>query len=370
MEWVYWTLMAVSFVLFWVVLSIRCRSRLWLSGYMAFVIGYLGLIQLDAQDFYISPKLYFCLLPIVFLPGPLLLGYISHISTRSYVGLKDFAICLLPLAIVVSAPGLLTDQPMFSFATQADYQQPAYISLFNLVSMMAGVQTIAYVIASFWLMATLRRDWASYQSKTLPRSWRKMMNAILVILITTVTQVTSAFMNPSGNALSLGDIGFMILVAFFLCMAIETAWRNYTGVPIEDEVILQNREIVAVLPEDTSHAQETNELPDSVVQAVFAQVEEQQLFLQDDLSLSSLAEQLGTTTHKLSELINKGGGKTFYEFINDFRVRYAAAKLLEQPGMAIVDVYVEAGFSSKTTFYGHFKKVFACTPTEYRKINS
>lgn len=49
---------------------VSCRSRLWLSAFLTFLAAYLGLILLDAQAFHISPKLYFLLLSIVFLPGP------------------------------------------------------------------------------------------------------------------------------------------------------------------------------------------------------------------------------------------------------------------------------------------------------------
>lgn len=374
MQWFYWCLLATSACLCLVVFSIRCRSRLWLSGYMAFVVGYLGLILLDAQDFYISPKLYFCFLPIVFLPGPLLLGYISHISTRNYVGTKDFVLCLLPLMIVLAAGNQVSDVGLWQPATQLDYQQDSYISLFSLITMMAGLQTSAYVFASFRLMMRLRSDWASYQSKTLPRSWFRMMLAILVILITTITQVASAFMNPSGNDLSLGDIGFIVLVLFFTWMSVETAWRNFKGYELEEAPILQTTEVVArepedleVKPDDTKDDSAAD--PDPLAQQVRNRVEQEQLYLNDDLSLASLANQLGMTTHKLSELINQQFNLSFYEFINDFRVHYAAARMLEMPALSVTDIYIEAGFTSKSTFYGYFKKAYGCTPSEYRKNN-
>ncbi|MDX1475589.1 MAG: hypothetical protein R3309_15560, partial [Reinekea sp.] len=70
--------------------SVDCRARKWLTAFMLFLAGYSGLILLDSFDVRISTTAYFCLLSITFLPGPLILGYVSHISTRKEVHAKDF----------------------------------------------------------------------------------------------------------------------------------------------------------------------------------------------------------------------------------------------------------------------------------------
>ena len=40
-----------------------------------------------------------------------------------------------------------------------------------------------------------------------------------------------------------------------------------------------------------------------------------------DAALGVLAERLGTTPHKLSEVLNAELGQTFYDFVNGYRVR-------------------------------------------------
>lgn len=323
---------------------------------MGFLAGYLGLIILDAQSFFISPSLYFCLLPIIFLPGPLLLGYISHISSRKYVSTRDFLICLLPILIVFVSPELLGNIPVLSLATEIDYEQPTYINTFNIISAMAGAQTLIYLIASTRLLWLLRNNWNSYQSKTLPKSWYQMAHVILVIFTATMLQVMSAFLNPAGNDMSLGDIGFILLVVYFIWLSASTAY-HYCNYANDLEVIL-----------DIEEAPSDNQILSSKDASVITEtVKNQKLFLENELSLPVLASQLGYTTHHLSEIINNEINKTFYEFINDMRIKYAAELLIESNDKSITEVFYEAGFTSKSTFYNYFKKSYQCTPSQYRQ---
>ena len=370
MQWFYFFLMAISAIIGLFILTIQCRSRFWLACIQAFITAYLGLIWLDAQNFHISPKLYFCLLAIVYLPGPLVLGYISHITTRKYVYGKDFICCLLPLMAIVCAPQAFGERHWWQLVSASDYDNPQYQSLFQLISLMSGVQTLAYIVTAFQRLLRLRKDWSSYQSKTLPDSWFRMMLTVWMILVATALQVVSAYLHPAGETLSIGDIGFLLLLLYFGWLAIATGWKNAKG--REDELFLTSEDLLAVAAETAEPMIETPIEQPASQQAEHAQqvrqrVLKEALFLQDDLSLASLATQLELTSHKLSELINQQLQTTFYEFVNDCRVHYAAEKMLQQPALTISEVYIDAGFTSKSTFYGYFKKTFNCTPTQYRR---
>jgi len=73
------------------------------------------------------------------------------------------------------------------------------------------------------------------------------------------------------------------------------------------------------------------------------------------------------TPHRLSDILNNQYQKNFYEFINGLRVGYAAEKLIGEPEKSISEFLYAAGFSSKSTFYGYFKKTYECTPSVYRR---
>lgn len=108
----------------------------------------------------------------------------------------------------------------------------------------------------------------------------------------------------------------------------------------------------------------------SSVAQVKARVRSQQWYLQEDLSLSRLAEYLQLTPHKLSQMLNEVLDVKFYDFINDLRLEHAADLLREKPDLSITAVYFNSGFTTKSTFYTSFKKRFDCTPCQYRKLNT
>lgn len=348
-------------------LTINCKSSIWLSAFLLFLAAYVGLILLDAQDFYISPRLYFLSLTIIFLPGPILLGYIGHISDRKYIGFKDYLMALLPIIMVLVSPNLLSDKSIFDFATIDDYQGDTYAALFSIVSAMAGLHILTYIVLSAFLLINLRQDWSSYQSKTLPNSWYKMFQLLMIILIVATLQVASSFINVDGDKASIGDISFILLVMYFIYSAAVTIKENRIE-PVAEEIIVSqpSETYFQAMP---SSASELLIEPSSEALGLLAKqkLEDEALFLQDDLSLSSLAFQLDTTTHKLSLAINALYKLTFYEFINDFRVKYAAQQLIDEPVMSITDIYFAAGFTTKSTFYSYFKKSYDCTPSQYRK---
>lgn len=94
-----------------------------------------------------------------------------------------------------------------------------------------------------------------------------------------------------------------------------------------------------------------------------------QKFLDPQLSLESLSEELNKSTSSLSKLMNAHAGSNFTDYINKYRVE-EAKKLLGDPDFlayTIVAIGLECGFNSKSTFYMAFKKFTGMTPTVFRK---
>lgn len=92
-------------------------------------------------------------------------------------------------------------------------------------------------------------------------------------------------------------------------------------------------------------------------------------YLDNEFNLKTLAEQLGTSQHKLSQLLNEYLHTNFFDFVNNYRIE-EVIKLLSQPNMSnqkLISIAFDAGFNSKSTFYSAFKKHTSQTPTEYRK---
>ena len=367
MEVLYWLLFALCAVLTVSLGLIKCSSSIWLSGFMLFLTAYVGLIILDSQPFYISPSLYFILLSICFLPGPLILGYVSHISTRKEVSFKDFVLCLLPILMVPICHEQLGGYSLWETVPEAAYKTAPYQSLFGLISAMAGIHLLAYLGKAFVTIVQMRRDWTSYQSQTLPESWYDMIKVLLVMFVANLTQVYSAFLHPTGESVSIGDIGFLSLIGYFIYLAVRTAARNRKGEEDDGDIIWDSAAYLTNAVISEPEPLSTDEYSKCAAH-IEHQIQDQKLYLQEDLSLTSLATQLEMPSHRVSEVLNHHFEKNFYEYINDLRIQYAAELLLKDPKRSITEIYYTAGFTTKSTFYGRFKKQFGCTPSEYRKL--
>jgi AraC-like DNA-binding protein len=85
-----------------------------------------------------------------------------------------------------------------------------------------------------------------------------------------------------------------------------------------------------------------------------------------ELSLPLLARRLGTNTGHLSRAINEGLGVNFSAFVNGLRSRRVAAMLDAGRTDDLLDLALEAGFSSKASFNRAFAAAMGETPSSYR----
>ena len=91
-------------------------------------------------------------------------------------------------------------------------------------------------------------------------------------------------------------------------------------------------------------------------------------YLEGDLVLPQLAQQLGISANYLSQIINEQLQVNFYDFINGYRVEEARRLLQDnmQKKPNILRIALDSGFNSRSAFYTAFKKATGMTPTQYR----
>ncbi|WP_298426117.1 helix-turn-helix domain-containing protein [uncultured Kordia sp.] len=100
-------------------------------------------------------------------------------------------------------------------------------------------------------------------------------------------------------------------------------------------------------------------------------IAEKQIYMRSDLSLKILAKKVDTSANNLSWLLNSVYGKTFYEFINEYRVKAFLEKVKEgeHKKQTILGIAMDAGFNSKSTFNKSFKMMMNDTPSRYIEKN-
>ena len=93
-------------------------------------------------------------------------------------------------------------------------------------------------------------------------------------------------------------------------------------------------------------------------------MEEQQLYLQPDIKINELEQQVGTCRTYLSNYLNQELGVSFSDYINRQRIEYAKALMAQSTDLTLAEVAVASGFASVTSFVRNYKKFVGKAPRE------
>ncbi len=92
-------------------------------------------------------------------------------------------------------------------------------------------------------------------------------------------------------------------------------------------------------------------------------------YLDSELTIDKLSEKLGLSRHVVTEVLNTGFNKNFYQFVNEYRVE-AVKDMLSDPKkdmLSIEAIGYESGFNSKSTFFSVFKSITGKTPAQFKE---
>lgn len=103
------------------------------------------------------------------------------------------------------------------------------------------------------------------------------------------------------------------------------------------------------------------------LQKLETKLAEEKVYRNNELRLADLAEEIGISSHHLSQIINEEKQQNFFDFINAYRVEEAKKRIAQVDGQTLLAVAYEVGFNSKNSFNSAFKKREGMTPSSYRK---
>ncbi|MCB1756916.1 MAG: helix-turn-helix transcriptional regulator [Gammaproteobacteria bacterium] len=95
-------------------------------------------------------------------------------------------------------------------------------------------------------------------------------------------------------------------------------------------------------------------------------LQEQRLYLDPDLTLAKIARKAGIPARQVSYAINQRYGRNISQVVNEFRIAHAR-ELLENTDAPITQVYLNAGFQTKSNFHREFSRVTSMSPSMYRR---
>ncbi|MBQ0735423.1 helix-turn-helix domain-containing protein [Aquimarina celericrescens] len=234
-----------------------------------------------------------------------------------------------------------------------------FLSLIDLEYFSASLINIILLIAAFFKLKQTPLSLVLNKTQLLHFKWIK-----IVILINIILQLGS-FLNTIVNTNAIENYEFymkletLLFAVFFFIMAYSMMYFPvfaFSG-SFED------------LPEMIKKKYANSSLSDSLelFQLIEESMKKEQLYLDYDIKLNTLANILNKSVHHISQAINENAHMGFSDYINQYRVEDAKKKLLRPNPETIYAISLDVGFNSKAAFYKAFKKNTKLTPTEFKK---
>ncbi len=111
---------------------------------------------------------------------------------------------------------------------------------------------------------------------------------------------------------------------------------------------------------------------EKIIKRLMEYMDTSKVFLDPDLRLRTLSDELQIRPQVISEVLNKGLGTNFYDFVNGYRLAEAKKRLIEPQytHLNILGIANDCGFNSKSVFNEIFKRKVGVTPSEFRVRSS
>lgn len=279
------------------------------------------------------------------LHGPMLFLYTKVILSRQPLKPVDFlhfSLFLIPLAYILLLRGEIDPTSDYALAVLKTLSIPVYVLL-------------------TFKKINIRLSWIKDQTANTAYLEIKWIKTVALLLLSTIML---GFLYVSLDVLIPGSFIQAVdsLIYDFLIVLI-----GYFG--IKQGVIYELPVMEHVNPSSYSTSPIQDDKLAGLVPKVMNYLESEKPFTEPGFDLNRLSQELDIPRHHLSEVLNKGAGKSFYELINGMRVK-EAMELIERGKLSQLSVEglgYEVGFNSKSAFFTHFKKITAMTPLQYQK---
>jgi AraC-like DNA-binding protein len=299
-----------------------------------------------------NANLYFLPIFYSFAFGPLIYFYVKSLVNQSFIFQKKDYLHFIPVLFQAGLYIFLTTKN-YNFKNwywENVHQWITYKVEFD----GTFISMLIYLILSIRLLKNYQIYVANNFSETskIRLNWLKIILIILVILC--VQWLIEIILRDFFNLYFNYDYSIQILGIMALVLAIGGIRQaNLSEVNFEQEVT--QKSYVQV---DTK-----------ILEQINSGMDIQKLYLNPTLTLSEFAKEIKLNPKIVSQQINTGLGKSFNDFVNEYRVE-EVKKRLNSPDLerlTILGIAYESGFNSKTTFNRIFKDFTGVAPRDFVK---
>jgi len=325
-----------------------------LVAWLVTMILHLGLSYMQYTGAaYLYPHLLGLTFPLPLLHGLFLYAYASEQTGTPVLKSKTFFLHLLPFVFLVVLGVPFYSLPAYR-KTEIFQNQGQGFEWYTLTQLiLISLSGLAYTAATLLKIRKYRKNLLNYFSNTKKKKLEWI--AWSAIGLAAIWIMAVLFNDPVIFA------GVALFILFIGVSGIQQAPVFYSDIPFE--------QATGLLPEVEKYARTglENEEIRSLMSRLETLMQEEKPYTNGELTLKELASMLHCSPNHLSQAINAGYGKTFYHYINGYRIREFLEKttLPENRKYTFLALAYDSGFNSKTTFNKYFKLETGKTPSEY-----
>ncbi len=290
----------------------------------------------------------------VFLYGPIIYFYARALRNSDFKLSIEYAFHLIPF--IVSGVSVLIYYSVGSGIPS---------TFRNLILISKMLLLLLYVIAVLLLLKKYNKEIEEFYSNTdrIKLNWLRFLAVgfIIIFTISSISQIVYAM-----GILEIPQYGGyftnIVLCVFVISIGYFGIKQTAINIPqqIGDHHNEKNQEII--LESNKIGSKEEKDFRNLV-----DYVKSEKPYLDGELTLYKLANQVNKPPYQLSKLINNYGGISFYDFINQFRIEEVKTKINNNMHVqhTLLSIGYDSGFNSKASFNRVFKKLVGMTPREY-----
>lgn len=115
----------------------------------------------------------------------------------------------------------------------------------------------------------------------------------------------------------------------------------------------------------------SNERHKDIINKIDVYLCKTKIYREAEINLDTLAKGAGISKHHISEALNAYANKSFYQFINEYRIDEIKSRMQQlaenDVPVNVLSLAYGCGFKAKSSFNSYFKKITGNTPSEYLK---
>lgn len=153
---------------------------------------------------------------------------------------------------------------------------------------------------------------------------------------------------------------------FLIATSISVYWTAYSGLSKATSMYRSLNTYTKINKKTSTH----KNAQVNTFSEIDKYIRHKKIYLDSDLSLTTLSVQFDLSIGYLSQLINTHTEKSFNDYINELRIEASKICLTESRYnyYTIESIGLECGFKSKSNFYTAFKKFTNQTPNQYKNL--